>query len=131
METLATSKKEPFSKLYFTEFKTKTYFPITMEDVEKQSDYRFYFYKKNPLLNDIKKILETRSTKNTIDNKCIRLKISYSEGEKYFVDCNGVVLKNGKETFLLSDSELKRLEGQILNLNGVVDIWLEFDALEY
>jgi hypothetical protein len=47
------------------------------------------------------------------------------------VDCNGVVLKNGKETFLLSDSELKRLEGQILNLNGVVDIWLEFDALEY
>ena len=129
MDTLATSKKEPFSKLYFIEFKVQTYFPVTMEDVEKQSGFIFYFYKKNPLLIEIREILGNRSTVKTIDNKCIRLKIIYSE-EKYFVDCNGVVLKNGKTTFLLNDSEMKRLEKLILNLNGVVDINLEIDPLE-
>lgn len=128
--SIAATKNEPLMRLYFTEFKTKTYIPLTMGDIENRADYRFFFYKKNSFLNEIKKTLESKITKKEIDNECIRLKIIHLD-DRYYVDCNGVVLKNNKEAFLLSDHELKSLERQILKLNGVVDMRLEFDALEY
>lgn len=122
----------PKMSLYFLEFKTKTYAAVTMENIEDSSDYRFFFYKRNPFMDEIRTILETRRTKEAIDNHLIRLKIILSDKDKqtvYYVDSNGVVLKNDK-TFLLDDKELKRLEKQVLYFNGVVDVWPEFDAME-
>jgi hypothetical protein len=122
---MTNNKGRPSMKIYFVPFEIETYVPITMNDIESKSKYEIWFYGEHAFCNKIQRLLESNKTNAKIDNKVIRLKVEIFKNEgiiAYYVDQEGVVVKNKEETFYLSKDKLKTIEKEILYFSGVVDI---------
>lgn len=121
-EVKSSDKARAIMKIYFTPFAIQTYLPMTMDNIQENSIYKIWFvknHKQKKLLN----LLEARKADKTIDNKLIRLKIDFIESNTvFYVDQNGVVLKDNQYSFIMTSTELKDLEDEILQFDGVIDI---------
>lgn len=118
--------QEPSMKIYYAEFSTVPYGPITAEDIEKGQDLLIWFYGNHQFIDNFKNQLENKPTDKSIDSGKIRLKalIKTVNNEKiiYLVDYYGVVAKSDtKQTFILTKEELKKINDQIVYFHGVVD----------
>lgn len=123
-------QSSPSMKLSFLEFKTIGYDIFTMEDIENVPAYKIQFYMEHVFVKDIQAFLERKKLEAQIDDKQIRLKVEISKGSDgtiYYVDRNGVVLKDGNETFLLGEEDMQRLEKNIIYFHGVVDLRPDLD----
>ncbi|MBI1912830.1 MAG: hypothetical protein HYS21_12625 [Deltaproteobacteria bacterium] len=121
----AKMKEDPniFMKIFFIPFKVSTYIPVTMDHIEERSLNTIWFAKNHVFGEEIKKILESSRTDKKIDNKIIRLKVEFLEdNHKYYIDQNGIVLKDDKINYLLSKEEMSKLEKSILYFSEVIDL---------
>lgn len=115
--------KNIFMKIFFIPFEVSTYIPVTMNDIEDRSLNTIWFAKDHVFSKEIKKILESNRTDKTIDNKVIRLKVVFlKDNHIYYIDQNGIVLKDNKIHFLLSKEKLNKIEKSILYFSGIVDV---------
>ncbi len=70
----------------------------------------------------LRKALEAKATQKKIDNRVIRLKVEFvSDGNVFYVDQEGVVLKNDQKGFQISKKQREEIEREILYFSGVVD----------
>ncbi len=70
----------------------------------------------------LKTMFESQHTQTEIDKKKIRLKMEdFKDKVVYYVDQNGIVLKNNSESFKLEKSEMDTIEQGIIYFSGVVD----------
>lgn len=71
----------------------------------------------------LRKVLESKATRKKINNRAIRLKVEFvSDGNVFFVDQEGVVLKNEQRGFQISKRQREEIEREILYFSGVVDV---------
>lgn len=115
------------AKIYFVKFIVVTDAPITMDNIEKQNDDIFFLvtmHRRPPeLVANLKALLESTPQAGQISKLEIRLKVELvKEGNTYYADRNGIVLKNGTETYRLTGEQMKEVESLLKPLSGVVDI---------
>src|SRR5262245_57714928 len=63
-------------ELYFLEFEMSTYFPVTMQDIERAAGYVVRFLEPHPLIAKLEQLLQSRPVRGlTIDDQAIRLEV--------------------------------------------------------
>ena len=109
-------------KVYLIPFRIETYVPVTMDDIEAKSHYAIAFMKSHRLVTDLRRWLTQNPSTRLIDNRVIRLKVQF-ESEVFFVDQDGVVfLQTRGSHFLLSEEQRQKIETEVQQFSGVVDL---------
>lgn len=132
---------KPALKIYYVPFRVETFVPITTEDIEAQSDLVIWIYDNDPLVSEIISLFKGEKPSKEIrdvpvGHLNIRLKIeNLNDGTAYFVDKGGILQTNKGDRFLLSPSQIEKIEAKITSLRGVVhkniDRFLKYDVEHY
>ena len=116
------TKQECLFRVDLIPFRIETYVPVNKSDIGITSHYRIGFYKKHEFCDKLKTMFESQHTQTEINEKMIRLKMQdFEDKVVYYVDQNGIVLKNNSESFKLVKSEMDTIEQGIIYFSGVVD----------
>ena len=109
-------------KICFIPFHIETYMPVSKDSIGTAAHYQIGFYREHEFCNNLKQLFESQPTDLKIDNRVIRLKFKSSKNDLiYYVDQNGIVEKNNKETFKLDENTLQEITKKVLYFSGVVD----------
>ena len=121
----------PLMRIYFMPFADQTAVPVTKENIEEMGVYRIVLGRtrdRSPLEADpvlvtrLPPLLRAHPTVQKVREHFIRLKVD-AGGTAYYVDNKGTVLESTSgRTFQLTKEEMRRLEKDIVNLRGVVDV---------
>lgn len=121
--TQTPGESKAFAKIYFVPFAVKTFAPITMEEIKGKGIHAIWFTKGHPFISKLEKTLESKATEKKINNRVIRLKVAFGkEGNVFYVDQEGIVLKNDQKSFQISKKQREEIERDILYFSGVVDV---------
>jgi hypothetical protein len=122
---------KPLMRIYFIPFAVETQGPVTKEDIEQASFYRIALGRTrersprepDPLLvTRLPAVLRAHPTVQKLRENFIRLKVE-AGGTAYYVDNKGTVLESSSgRMFHLTKDEMQRLNQDIVNLRGVVDV---------
>jgi len=116
------SREKCLFEMYFIRFDTETYVPVTKDSIETDAYYRLGFYREHEFCNNLKELLESQPVDLKIDNRVIRLKFkNCKNGLVYYVDRDGTVEKNNKQTYKLDKAAMEKITTEILYFSGVVD----------
>jgi hypothetical protein len=115
-------------KLYFIPFAASTYVPVTTKNIEESSGHVIWLVKElggateHPFGGELEKVLQAHRVQTAFSEDFVRLKVE-TRGKIFFVDNKGaVVLHPGGTTYRISQVEMKRIEKEILNFSGVIDM---------
>ena len=114
---------EPQLRLNFIPFAIETYVPITMANIDEHG-HRIWFLERNPFIPKLLATLKKTPARGQILRDGLRLKADFGGAAGvYFVDRNGTVLHDGSgAAFVLTKEQMKRLEREIQDFVGVVDV---------
>ena len=113
-------------RIHLILFNTLTYGPVTVDDIEAQSDYTIVLSKEHPLIERKYRLLKSRPGRRPPDGYFIRMKVLSrlaNRGEVFYADMAGnVVESTSGSLYSLTMDEMKKIEEDISYLEGVVDL---------
>ena len=120
------AENQPTLKIYYVPFDVQNFINTTMDTIENQSDLVIWIYDNDPLVAEIIDLLKgEKPSKEILDvpveHLDLRLKVeNVRDGSVSFVDAGGIVQTNKGSRFLLSQSQIEKLEAKIMSLRGIV-----------
>lgn len=119
------SGDEAYLKLCFASFLTQSFLPappMTMETICQAS--QVMFVQEHQFASELLKTITSHPPNEKFNPQAVRLKADFgSSGGVYFVDRAGTVIKqNSTDSFHLSLEDMKRIEIQLRNFVGVIDV---------
>lgn len=119
------SGDEPYLKLCFASFLTQSFLPaspMTMETVCQVN--QLLFVQEHQFASELLRRITSHPPNEKFNPQAVRLKADFGSPEGvYFVDQAGTVIKqNSTDSFRLSLEDMKRLEIQLRNFVGVIDV---------